>query len=85
MGAKTKAKAKPVPQRQIPPLPGHCEVLLSRSQVCYAIGVSVRSLTGMIASGEFPRAEAIIGTRPRWSVELVNGWVRAKCGRKTEA
>ena len=60
------------------PLPASVVGLLNKAQVRKALGgCSVRKLSEMISSGEFPRADKRLRASPRWSVELVNEWCRS--------
>lgn len=81
VAAKPKAKPadQPRPPKPPPALPTGCEALLTRAQVCHALSISLRNLTGMVSSGEFPRPDATIGSRPRWRMESVNAWIRGHC------
>ena len=68
-----KTKTKTIPVRQREPLPTGCDAMLSRSQVCFALGaISDRMLTKLIATGRFPAADAHVGDRPRWTLSAVN-------------
>jgi len=60
------------------PLPASVIGLLNARQVCEALGgVSPRKFASMLARGDFPRADKRVGKSPRWSVEVVNEWVKS--------
>jgi predicted DNA-binding transcriptional regulator AlpA len=80
--SQTKPKAKPA--KPAPTLPPGCEAFLSKQQICFALGVSLRTLQSMLTTGEFPKPDARIGKFPRWRVASFNAWVRMKCGVKDE-
>jgi hypothetical protein len=74
LSAKTKAEPIKVKTRYVP-LPASVRALLSRAQVCEALGgCSLRKLNLMIRDGEFPAADSRLGRNPRWSVDLFNSW-----------
>jgi predicted DNA-binding transcriptional regulator AlpA len=80
---KAKSKAKPAEKAKSPaPLPAGCEALLSRAQICVALGMSMRKFQGMLSAGEFPRADLRLGGNPRWRVATLNAWVEARCSSK---
>jgi predicted DNA-binding transcriptional regulator AlpA len=66
-------------RRKAAPLPPGCDALLSREQVAAALGVSYRTLSGMLSAGEFPPADLKLGALPRWRVGTFNAWVSARC------
>lgn len=83
MKTKTKTKdkkAKSAAVKQAPDLPNNTEALLGKAQICFAVGVSVRTLQSMLASGEFPKPDTHIGKFPRWRVATFNTWVLRQCG-----
>lgn len=82
MGTKVKVKPKAKKEAKHPTLPQGCLSLLSKQQIGFAIGVSVRTLEGMIASGDFPPADTRVGAFPRWRVETLNAWIDGRCGLK---
>lgn len=75
-------KTKPPPRKPPPFLPPGCEALLSRQQIYAAIGVSERTLSGMLSAGEFPRRDTMVNKRARWKVSTLNEWIRRKCEEK---
>ena len=58
MRAKVKKKAEESKVKVAPPpvLPPGCPALLSKAQICFAIGVSSRTFDSMLAAGEYPCA-----------------------------
>lgn len=78
--AKTKAKPAPARQRpQVPPVPANVNALMSRPQVCMALGgIGKSKLAAMIKTGEFPKPDDAVGTYPRWTVECFNAWVASR-------
>jgi predicted DNA-binding transcriptional regulator AlpA len=88
MGAETKATKKArktKPTKEAPPLPAISEAMLGKAQICFALGVSLRTLQSMISTGEFPKHDTHIGKFPRWRVVTFNAWVRKQCGIAEEA
>lgn len=86
MSTETKKKArKTKATKEAPPLPAISEALLGKSQICFALGVSLRTLQSMLSTGEFPKSDAHIGKFPRWRVATFNAWVRKQCGVGEEA
>ena len=82
--AKAKKAEKPKAPKDPPALPPGCEALLSKAQICFAIGVSSRTLDSMIAAGEFPRSDARVGAFPRWRVQTLNAWIGRECEKPKE-
>lgn len=81
MKAKAKdKKPKAKQEKQTPVLPNSTEALLGKAQICFAVGVSVRTLQSMLAAGEFPKPDTHIGKFPRWRVATFNAWVLKQCG-----
>jgi hypothetical protein len=84
---KTSKKIANAAQDQRSTLPPAVAGLLSKRQVCEALGrVSIRTLSEMISRGVFPNADVkTFGPKlPRWSVEVVNRWVREEAERTGE-
>jgi predicted DNA-binding transcriptional regulator AlpA len=75
-------KAKGKSPKPTPVLPPGCDSLLSKSQVCAALGISVRTLDGMIASGAYPKPDIKLGPFPRWRVATHNAWIEARCTKR---
>ncbi len=61
-------------------LPAGCEILLRRSDLAAVLGISIRSLSMMLATGKFPKADLTVGSSPRWRLATYNGWVQQKAG-----
>jgi predicted DNA-binding transcriptional regulator AlpA len=60
-------------------LPPGLDSLLSRKQVCVALGgLSMRSFERMVSSGEFPSLDMRVGSMPRWKVSTFNRWIDAQ-------
>lgn len=59
------AKAKPA------------KLMWSRADVLVRLGVSRPSLDRWIASGRFPKADAMFGTKAHWKPETVLRWIEA--------
>lgn len=76
----TKKARKTKPTKEAPPLPNFSEALLGKAQICFALGVSLRTLQSMISTGEFPKHDGYVGKFPRWRVVTFNAWVRKRCG-----
>ncbi len=68
------------PRGEPPQLPSGCEALLTKAQICAALGVSLRTLQGMVSGGEFPREDLRLGVLPRWRVRTLNAWIEEKAG-----
>ncbi len=76
---KTKEKKK-APRRPSPSeLPPCCDVLLSRVQICAALGISLRTFQGMISARDFPPFDTRLGAFPRWHVKTLNEWIAGRC------
>ncbi len=83
MKIKPPAIPAPVSQRKPPPvLSAGCSVLLCRDQVAAALAISTRTLSAMISAGEFPSHDCRVSKSPRWHVDTLNEWIRAKCGKE---
>jgi predicted DNA-binding transcriptional regulator AlpA len=70
-----------------PPLPATCNALLTKRQICFAISVSLRQFHKMLSAGDFPRHDAVVGSRgqlPRWQVGTLNAWIDNRCKPKEE-
>ncbi len=80
MNTRTETK----PDRRPDPLPVGCESLLSREQLCSALGVSLRKLDSMVSAGQFPRADLRLGSMPRWRVATFNRWVEEQAARSQD-
>lgn len=77
--AKGKKRKKSKVDRPAPSLPTGCESLLGKAQICFAVGVSLRTFQGMLAAGEFPPPDTRVGKFPRWRTETLNDWIRRRC------
>jgi predicted DNA-binding transcriptional regulator AlpA len=81
-----KAGADEMPRPRRLPLPASVVGLMNKHQVCDALGgCSTKKLDLMRKAGEFPQPDARLGRHPRWSVELVNAWVRGQVAGKSGA
>lgn len=78
--AKAKKSRKTKATKEVPPIPNFSEALLGKAQICFALGVSLRTFQTMLSSGEFPKSDTHIGKFPRWRVVTFNAWVRKQCG-----
>ena len=80
----TKAAKKPVgkPKKSPPLLPAGLDPLMSLDQVARALGVSKNTGWKMLSSGEFPKAETMIGQARRWRVSTVQKWINDRCEQK---
>lgn len=72
-------KKRAAASKPTPPLPPGCEALLSKQQICFAIGVSLRTFQGMVSAGQFPAADTRVGAFPRWRVQTLNRWIEERC------
>jgi len=72
MSAKTKAEKAVT-------LPPGCESLLSKQQLCFAVGVSLRTFISMVSAGQFPAPDTYVGKLPKWRVATLNEWIGRKC------
>jgi predicted DNA-binding transcriptional regulator AlpA len=86
MGTEAKEKAKrprgKASRRDAPALPPGCEAFVGKAQICFALGVSVRTFSKMCGADEFPKPDAYIGIFPRWRMETLNRWIRQRSGLK---
>ena len=69
MTTKLKAHGKPAV-----PLPAGTLVLLGEGEGRGAMGISVRGLEGMIASGRYPKPDNKVGALSRWRLDTHNAW-----------
>ncbi len=76
----TKSKPKPA-VKAFPALPPGCDAMLSKAQICFAIGVSPRTFDTMLASGDYPIHDAKVGAFKRWHVATHNAWLAKTCGK----
>jgi len=76
----TKRKRGKGARREAPALPPGCEAFVGKSQICFAIGVSVRTFSKMCGANEFPKPDAYIGIFPRWRMATLNRWIRNRSG-----
>lgn len=77
---KAKFKRGKAAPKQAVPLPPNCEAFVGKAQICFALGVSLRTFATMRSSGEFPDPDAHLGNLPRWRVETLNRWIRRRSG-----
>lgn len=80
MSTKERTK-KTKPTQVAPTLPTGCDALLSKMQICFALGISIRTFANMLADGAFPRCNARLGKYPRWHVKTLNAWIEAQCNK----
>lgn len=73
-----KSKRDKVEVKTIAVPPG-TQGLLGKAQICALLGVSLRTFQGMLASGDYPKADTRLGAFPRWSVEHHNAWIAERC------
>lgn len=59
-------------------LPPGVEVALGYPEIAQALGLSDRTVRTMVARGEYPPPETMIGNKSKWKLETHNAWVRAK-------
>jgi predicted DNA-binding transcriptional regulator AlpA len=69
------APVTPVSYPRPPPLAGG-SLLLSKAEVCAAVGRSYQHLWVLMRRGEFPRSR-LVGTRPMWLRNEIEAWIAA--------
>ncbi len=52
--------------------------LLKKPEVAEVLGIGLRTLERMVASGGFPKADKHIGRMPRWRPETVETWIAGR-------
>lgn len=66
---------KPVVARVVE-IPATAEALLDINQIGLLIGRGRSRLKAMIADGEYPKPDTMLGVQPRWKTSTHNEWVR---------
>jgi predicted DNA-binding transcriptional regulator AlpA len=76
-------ESKPTPARREPAVaPAGAEVLMSKAQVCAALGISLPNFNRMVSAGQFPAPDLHLGRFPRWRIPTYNAYVAACAARE---
>ena len=62
-------------------VPENASALLSINQIATLLDFSPRQIRAMISAQEYPKADLVLGNRPRWKVETHNAWVEQQVER----
>jgi predicted DNA-binding transcriptional regulator AlpA len=67
------ANPSPAARPTLPPLAGETRLLMSKAEVCAAVGRSYQHLWTLMRAGRFPRSR-LVGTRPMWLRTEIEQW-----------